>query len=346
MERKLASIKRITEILPIEGVDKIVLAKIGGWQCVVGKEDFKPGDLGVYFEIDSFLPIQPRYEFLRKHCHKIMADGSEGFRLKTMRLKKQLSQGLLMPLKEFPEMVNPPEGQDLTYILGIKLYEPPIPAQLAGKILGGFPPYIRKTDAERIQNLTEYFTIMKDVEFEETEKLNGSSFTIYFDKGEFGVCSKNLNLVEDIDNTFWRVTNSLNMKEVLTKLNRNIALQGELIGEGVQKNPYKLLGQTFNLYSIWDIDNQIYLSPIQRKDLYHQLKLASPNILHVPIISERKKIFSEFSNIGDLLTYSNAPSILNQKTKREGIVFKSYEPVNGEILIFKVINNELLLNEE
>ena len=102
--RKLASIQRIWKIEPIEGADRIVLAHVLGWQCVVKKGLFQPGDMGVYFEIDSFLPIEPRYEFLRKSCYKETDHMGEGFLIRTQKFRGQISQGLLMPITVFQEL--------------------------------------------------------------------------------------------------------------------------------------------------------------------------------------------------------------------------------------------------
>ena len=203
MERKLASIKKITNIQPIEGADMIELASVGGWNVVVAKNvNHKVGDLVIYCEIDSFLPIKEEFEFLRKSSYKKM-DEQEGFRLKTMKLRGQLSQGLILPIS----ILNPPgtniyvesfEGLDVTEMLGIVKYEPPIPTQLAGKVVGGFPSFIQKTDEERIQNLSnEYEHYKTNHKFFVTEKLDGTSMTVYLNEGKFGVCSRNWELEKD-----------------------------------------------------------------------------------------------------------------------------------------------------
>ena len=97
--RKLATIQKIKEILPIEGADAIELAIVNGWKVVVGKNvEHKEGDYVIYCEIDSFLPIKEEFEFLRKSSYKKMADGTEGFRLRTIKLRGQVSQGLIIPI--------------------------------------------------------------------------------------------------------------------------------------------------------------------------------------------------------------------------------------------------------
>lgn len=177
MERKLVTLRKVSEIKPIENADFIELVRIDGWQCVVKKGDFKFGDIGLYFEIDSFLPIEPRFEFLRKSCYKKLVDGTEGFRLKTVKLKGCVSQGLLLPLSIFPDVIFYPEligkTDDYSGLLGVIKYEPPLPANLKGMVKGLFPSFIKRTDQERCQNLPDYFELYKDWEFEITEKLDG-----------------------------------------------------------------------------------------------------------------------------------------------------------------------------
>ncbi|MBR3428941.1 MAG: RNA ligase (ATP), partial [Clostridia bacterium] len=101
--RKIASIQRIWKIEPIEGADRIELAHVLGWQCVVNKGQFRSMDIGIYFEIDSFLPVRPEFEFLRSSSYKKTDIMGEGFRLRTMRFRGQISQGLLLPISRFSE---------------------------------------------------------------------------------------------------------------------------------------------------------------------------------------------------------------------------------------------------
>ena len=195
--RKLASIQQIRDIQPIPNADAIEVVIINGWQVVAKKGEFKIGELCVYFEIDSFLPIKPEFEFLRKSCYKKMADGSKGFRLKTIKLRGQISQGLALPFDLFinTKAAFVEIGQDVTELLQVKKYEMPIPPALQGFAKGNFPSFIRKTDQERVQNiwykLNEKYN---HINFEVTLKLDGTSATYYYRDGEIGVCSRNLNL--------------------------------------------------------------------------------------------------------------------------------------------------------
>lgn len=122
--RKLASIQCVWKIEPIDGADRIVCASVLGWKCVVNKEQFNEGDLAVYFEVDSFLPIKPEFEFLRSSSYKKTDIMGEGFRLKTQKFRGQVSQGLLLPLSTFPEIpADAKLGDDVTELLGVKKWE-------------------------------------------------------------------------------------------------------------------------------------------------------------------------------------------------------------------------------
>jgi RNA ligase (TIGR02306 family) len=341
MERKLATIRKITDIRPIEGADMIELATVGGWSVVVAKDvGHKVGNSVVYCEIDSFLPIKEEFEFLRKSSYKKMGD-QEGFRLKTIRLRGQLSQGLILPISvvpitQFASAYDLPEGLDVTEMLGIVKYEPPIPAELAGKVKGGFPSFLHKTDEERVQNLVkEYdeYKLTSEHQFYMTEKLDGSSATYYMNKGEFGVCSRNLELLETEGNSFWKVARELDLENKL-KDKGNICLQGELIGEGIQGNPYKIKGQTVHFFNGFDIDTRTKLGINEFLILLDELDLTSVPILGVAILLP--------DTVEDMLKLAEDKSRLNKLTEREGVVVRSLD----NTISFKAISNKFLLSEK
>jgi len=335
MERKLASIRRISEIQEIPGADLIELALVDGWKVVVAKEvGHKVGNLVVYCEIDSFLPIKEEFEFLRKSSYKKMGD-QEGFRLKTIRLRGQVSQGLILPMSVFALYPsNPTEGDDVTESLGIVKYEPPIPAELSGKVKGLFPSFIRKTDEERIQNLASEYEEMKKHTYYVTEKLDGSSATFYYNNGEFGVCSRNLELLETEGNTFWKVARELDLENKMREYGMNISFQGELIGEGIQGNPYKIKGQTVRFFNLFDIDLYVYHSLSVFKETMKVLGLET-----VPVLDTH---FHLPQTIDKLLLMADGKSELNPNFDREGIVIRSLD----RTISFKVISNKFLLNEK
>jgi len=337
MERKLASVRIISDIQKIPDADMIELAIVDGWKVVVAKNvGHKVGDAVVYCEIDSFLPIKEEFEFLRKSSYKKMGD-QEGFRLKTIKLRGQVSQGLILPMSVFGDFGwTAYEGLDVTERLGIVKYEPPIPAELSGKVKGNFPSFLRKTDEERVQNLTKEYEQYKTLgrKFYVTEKLDGSSATFYYKDGVFGVCSRNLELLETEGNTFWKVARELDLENKMKNFGVNISLQGELIGEGIQGNPYKIKGQTVRFFNVFDIDSQEYQS------LAHLGRaLGIMGLKMVPIVDE---FFVLPDTIEELLKYSEDKSVLNTKFDREGVVIRS----NDRTISFKVISNTFLLKHE
>ena len=335
MERKLATIRKINELTPIEGADKIELATIDGWKVVVAKDvNHKVGDLIVYCEVDSFLPIREEFEFLRKTSYKKMADGTEGFRLKTIRLRGQVSQGLILPISILNSDDVIDEGDDVTDELNIVKYEAPIPAQLSGEVKGMFPSFLIKTDEERVQNLTHHFEKYKQEKFYVTEKLDGSSVTYYIKDGVFGVCSRNLDLVESETNSMWKLATTNGLKEKLLSLNRNIAIQGEIIGEGIQGNPYKIIGQTIKFFNGFDIDKYEYLPLDIFIELIKYLEMGT-----VPILDLE---FNLPDTVDELISFADSKSVLNNMFDREGIVIRSHD----RKISFKVISNKFLLNEK
>ena len=340
--RKLASIRRIAEIKPIEGADAIEAVRVDGWWCVSKKDEFKVNDRCVYFEVDSFLPVRPVFEFLRKSCFKSTQHLGDGFRLKTIRLKGQISQGLVLPLGtfQFPwfSHVNAKEGHDLTEELGVKKWEVPLSPQLAGVAKGNFPEFIRKTDQERIQNCYDKFVrTHKDVTFEATMKLDGSSMTVYFNDGQFGVCSRNLELKETEDNTFWKVARKLNLEAAMRSYGKNIALQGELMGPGIQGNHEGLPDHDFYLFDVWNIDEMEYMSPMETDDVCSDLEDFGAKMSKVPFLGVDVPLSL---SLEQLIAASEIKSLNHDVA--EGIVYRS---MDGSVS-FKVINNKFLLQEK
>ncbi len=332
LTRKLASIQRIAEIKAIEGADRIVAYRVQGWWVVGQKDEYKVGDMCIYCEVDSWIPTHIA-SFLSKGKEPREFNGVKGEKLRTIKLKGQLSQGLLLPLKS--ENIDASEGFDVTELLDIQKWEAPVNAQLAGMARGNFPSFISKTDQERIQNLSKELKEWNEkprLTWEITEKLEGSSMTVYFNGGELGVCSRNLDLKETEGNSFWQVARELHIEEHLRRLNINVALQGELVGPGVQGNIYKLQRLEFRVYDIFDIDLQEYYSAQPRRILIDELGFR-----HVPVIDNAGKI--DHMNIDDILFFAEGKSHVYD-TEREGVVFKCNQYPN---ISFKAISNKYLL---
>lgn len=356
--RKLASVRIIDDVLPIENADRLEQVAIGGWRVVVAKGEFAKGDKVVYFEIDSALPVtDERYEFLKERCLRKWMCGSrlvcEVIRIKSIKLRGVISQGLVMPLAEFPEITDTEIGSDVTELLNVKHYDELAEeygritgsAKLAGNAKGNFPTYlVPKTDEERLQNLTEYFDgRFKGVPFEVTEKFDGSSATyIYAPNARpddpFFVCSHNLELKEEEGNLYWDIAykyDILNaLKSFWAKTGCDIAIQGEIVGPGVNGNRDQYTEHKFYVFRIYNITEGKWLSPIDRRAI-----CTSRGIPHVKVFGTRP-IFDTLNTVDAFLSMVEGKT--DRGNEREGMVFKS---VDGNIS-FKVINNKYLLKEK
>lgn len=324
--RKLVTLREIDNITPIDGADKIETAHIGGWTVVVKKGEFYIGQRVFYFEIDSLLPLDHCYfQFLRpRGITKV--DGREYHRLKTAKLRGQVSQGLILPhdivsmnwkcdwdeglsIPKTTETEKSPyydpdevvekeidihdnyDGDYSKYFDVIK-YEPPVPAELTGQVLP-FPAFVRKTDEERIQNLSDLLpAILEDQGFWiATEKIDGTSCSIWArinNQGilEYGVCSRNWGIVEDDNNTMWKLAkipmihysmdmlspldylklkcleDARSMKETNTPI---YILQGEVFGEGIQKNPLGIKGQKIRFFNFFKNGEQLPIAALAKE---------------------------------------------------------------------------------
>ncbi|TAF73294.1 MAG: RNA ligase (ATP) [Bacteroidetes bacterium] len=333
MSRKLASIQKILALESIEGADAIEKATVLGWQLVVKKGEYNIGDLCVYCEIDSLLPERPEFEFMKPR----------GMRVRTIRLRGQISQGICFQLSILPPDFQIVEDADCTETLEITKYEAPIPASLAGKVKGRFPSFMHKTDETRVQVLQSSLDKYNGQKFYITEKLDGSSCTYYLKDGEFGVCSRNLELLEDDENSLWKVARQLDIEQKLRSLSGNYALQGELIGEGIQSNKYKIKGQDFRIFNVFNIDAYEYLNFTDFVNFTTKLGLKT-----VPVLSENYVLEN---NIPTIITLSTIKSTLMKEVWAEGIVLRPLQELKdfgndnlpGGRVSFKAINPEFLL---
>ena len=354
MSRKLATIRKVVDISPIEGADAIQVAMVDSWKVVVRKDEISVDDLVVYFEIDSWIPttLAP---FLSKGPPKKFNE-VEGEKLRTIKLKGQISQGLIMTIPDITKVMPDfedkiieiggiREGTDVTDILGITKWE--LPSSVGSfQTKGNFPSFLVKTDQERIQNLTRKFAEIKISKWEVTEKYDGSSMTVYYSKHgdtvQEGVCSRNLDLKLETEeggpiNSFWEIAIREKLLEKIKESGLNIAIQGELVGTKINNNIYKLTSRDFWLFDIYDIDKGRYYYPAERQEFAKKY-----DIKHVPVLFNDYEI-SEDMTINDLLKFAEGKSVLNEKTEREGLVFKNTLNILYGVNSFKVISNNYLL---
>ncbi|OQX19124.1 MAG: RNA ligase (ATP) [Candidatus Altiarchaeales archaeon A3] len=346
MDRKLASIQKIEGIKLIPDADKIEMARVLGWECVVEKGKYKSGDLVIYFEVDSLIPRVFWSEFLFKNTDK------QEYRLRTMTFRGQISQGLIVPfstldeihdenLKEEPVCFEQDIGTDVSVLLKIKKYEPVIPAVISGDAVGLLPSYIPKTDEMRIQSFPD---VLKEIDGEEvyiTTKLDGMSMTAYLFEDHLGVCSRNLELKENAQNTLWNIVKDYNLKEKLCSLTRYFAIQGEAVGPGIAKNHLGLKKHGWFVFSVFDIKEGKYLDYLPFIKFCRDLEL--PN---VPV--EEITVAKNWS-VEQLL--ERAKGLYEGTThQKEGIVIRPVREKYSQTLkgrmSFKAINNDYLLSNK
>jgi RNA ligase (TIGR02306 family) len=347
--RTLASIQTIDDIQPIDGADQIVVASVLGWKVVVKKGEFTIGQKIVYLEIDSWVPntIAP---FLSKGNEPREFEGVKGERLKTIRLRNQISQGLILPISVLPEHYKVDgkfvtkdygvldTGDDVTELLGIKKWEAPIAANLAGKVRGNFPSFLHKTDTDRIQSNKWILNEYKNITFRAYEKMDGSSCTVYHFNNNIGVCSRNLDLIETADNSFWQAANKYNLKQTLPILG-NYAIQFELCGPGIQGNKYNLKELTPFVFDVYDINSGTYLNNDDALIIAQNLGLQwCPFVFDYTVF--------ESTTVDELLSLAEDKSKINPNQEREGLVWRplteTYHNRFGRVA-FKTISNKFLL---
>ena len=357
-ERRLATIQEVESIEPIPARDRIVLAHLKGlgWQIIVKKGEFYPGDKCIFVEPDALMPEKPEFEFLRE----------KKFRIKTMKMAGVLSQGICFPVDILPTGVYK-VGDDVTDVLGIVKYdeygesepkevkEPQrkYPAFLmrwawfrrlvlpSKKKVRGFPAFLKKTDEERIQNCPE---ILKDKrQFALTEKVDGCSLTAALVKTktwygkptfEFILCSRTLRLWHDDNNHYWQASKRYNLPEVLKKMIGDlpwIAIQGECVGPKVQGNPYRLKEVDLMIFNIVTPEGRE--NPLNTQTICMANGLKPVPFLSVDVLPD---------TVNEMLDIATGESVVTPGVMREGLVLRS---IDGEIS-FKAVSPDYLIKHE
>ena len=366
--RQLASIQLIDNIEPIENADNLLKATVLGWHVVIRKDDnFNIGDKIVYVEIDSILPKKPEFEFL----------APRKYRIKTIKLRGQISQGIIFPLSILPQNREYNVGDDVTDIIGITKYDPEaeveandkpvkrkkllqylpncvksflyriLPKSIFFKLFGNpqpkkysWPDNLPHTDETRVQVLQPLLDEYKGQEFYITEKVDGSSLTAIYDikRNTFRICSRNLCYDINSGNKFAEAAKKYDiekkLKEYCIANNRNIAIQGELLGPKIQGNKYELEDYDIYFFSVFDMDNIMYLPYGEAKSI-----IDSMGLKFVPLV--RGSYMLE-NDIDKLVEMARGKSVVNKKIHREGIVIRLLHPTKDHVS-FKAINPDFLL---
>lgn len=335
MERKLVSIQEVSAVEPIAGADNIMQARVMGWTAVVKKGELAAGDRCVFFEIDSVLPEGPAWsEFMRVRK----------FRVRTLKLRGVLSQGLALPVSilegEVPEI-----GVDIRELLGVTKFEPELPD--SREMAGGFPPQVPKTDEIRLQSALGVLDEIAGRDFYVATKLDGSSAT-YFqgprggDGDSFVACSRNWALRRG-RNDVWRAAERYRLEQVLPEY---LAVQGELCGPGIQKNRLGLTELDLFIFSAYDVRRGVFLGYRELVETCGALGLKMVPVEKV-VAGDEARAYAH-SLDGWLAAASGLYP--GTKNRKEGIVVRPLEEqpsaVLGGRMSFKVINNDFLLKDE
>ena len=344
--RHLVTIQKITDIKSIPDADRIELALVLGWQSVVPKGQFKTGDKCVYFEVDSFLPIEPRYEFLSKSCYRNNEFMGEGYKIFTQKFRGEISQGLILPLTEFPEInaENVTVGEDITELLNVRKWDIPEVAGFVGTAFRKKPYGIPTTDETRVQSITDLIQQLKGKPYYISTKMDGTSCTMYCINGEFGVCGRTDEYKDDGKSMMYEFAKQHGIDERMKEYNRNsgknIVIQGEFCGPKIQKNRLALREYHWYVFNVLNGDSMKLLSLNDMLSVCKELNLTS-----VPI-----------EEISDCFNYTIEELIERAKGKypsgqnKEGIVIRPQFPEYcyklGKSLSFKVLNNDFLAKEK
>ena len=304
---------------------------------------FKEGDLCIYIEIDTIIP---------KYLLTDDPEDKEEVRLRTVKMKGQISQGLVLPINILEHYVNHLDiyenhveftdgtaewkilniGVDISGELGIKKYEKPIPANMQGIIKGNFPSFIPKTDEVRIQSEPKLLEFLKGKSYYITTKLDGTSATYYKFNGEFGVCSRNLQL-ENGDNVYWNMARKYDIESFLPE---GFAIQGEICGEGIQKNLLNLEEQDLFIFNVYNIKVNKFHNPYSFSLSSHDDPLSD----FIIIVPEEERGINFNYTLDELL--EKAKGNYTSGKRKEGIVVRSLD----QTISFKVVNNDYLLKDE
>ena len=360
--RKLMTVRTIDNILPIKDADMIEQLVIDGWNVVAQKGIHSVGDIIVYFEIDSFLPIEDvRFETFMKFGVNTF-EGKQGHRVKTKRLRGVYSQGIVIPLKEFPEIVEPLPDTDYAELFGVVKYEKQEVTGFSGDAKGTFPWFLQKSDQDRIQNVYGRLSNsdLADKEFVGTLKMDGSSITVFaVDKSKYvpdsedvvgvdiaiGYCSRNQQLkmpytsedgwFEKTGKFYQGASNSdlfVKVAELCSITGKSLAIQGELVGQGIQGNFEKFEKYQVFAYNIFDVDAGKF---VDYKTFLEYAAMVDLQI--VPEAYPAQTILGK--GVAEIVAMADGKGLL--ANYREGIVWKQ---VDGDCQ-FKAISNKYLDKE-
>lgn len=359
MERKLASIQEISKITPIyvgdEPAQNIEQVWILGYRSIAQKGQFKEGDICVFIEMDGVL--DPNQEWVQQYASFMEKDKWRVRMLKFNKMRSQrpnkdefvptFSQGLALPFGALllclyeghplnPELVL---GGDVTQYMSITKYKEPAPVNM-GDTAGTFPNWMKKTDEFRVQSYPEVLEELRDLPAYATLKIDGSSVTVWADEDfNIHIASRNHER-KDGDNIYWNALRPY-LANLATCLGDRYCVQGEVYGEGIQRNLLERKGLHFRAFSIYDRKQCRYV------DIQEQIAMCDLwDLPHVTILYE----WGSFDESLETLETLSKGNYIGTKNPREGIVVRPsverYSPTLNGRLSFKYINPDYLLRSK
>lgn len=342
--RPLATIVKVKRLLPIANADRILLAEVMGWRCVVKREEFQEGDLAIYISIDSIVDgSDPTFAFLNGKT-----------RIKTVKLRGVVSQGLLGPIDWLTSRgvdgSNLTEGDDVTTRLGVTKYVPKeetdqyFPPAMNGRYLKSFPEFVPKTHESRLQDDGLCLDSIKGREIVITRKEDGCSCSFIWNNGDFFICGRRFiwDTLDACNSHYFQVRDVFDVENKMKCLGRNIALQGEIVGGKINGNRLKLKERDFRVFNVYDIDNQSYLDWKGVLDICEYLGIHSVPVVYQGPADHLELSMDAFLELASKQTYTKGDLA-------EGIVVKTDDGCGGHHhprVSFKVISNDYLLKHE
>lgn len=323
-----ATIQTIRNVRQHPNADALSLCDVLGWQVVIKKDEFKDGDKVVYIEVDSTVLPRSEFSFLE----------NKGYRIKPIKLRGQVSNGICFPLSLLPsDFSNIVDGVDVSELVGSSHYEKPIPTEMAGKMVGGLPSFLQMTDEPNIRTYPDMIQEFRGKEFYITRKDDGSSATFFLKDGIFGVCSRKIHLAEDDSNIFWKMAKKYNVENCLrsyfSEADSNVALQGEVVGPGVNGNNLGLKEHELHAFTLFHIPTRSYFPFYTLRDF-----CMEQNIPMVSLIEMGDKFQYDLPyliKLSNTLKYPNGLAA-------EGLVLRPIFPAKSQVvnrvLSGKVIN--------